>query len=173
MDNAQANEFEDGLAANDDSKAKPALAKRKWFGHASLATRIALINILGLIILSAGILYFNQFRQSLINSRVESLLVQGQIIAAAIAGSATADTSSIVIDPGKLGDATGTEGNTDFSQTDYDQAAFAVSCGAVQAPEDWDGLPSKLGEDWVCFDHSTINQCPDEYVTVAQPGEES
>ncbi len=131
MDNAQANEFDDGLAANDDGKAKPALAKYKWFGLASLATRIALINILGLMILSAGILYFNQFRQSLINSRVESLLVQGQIIAAAIAGSATADTSSIVIDPGKLGDATGTEGNTDFSQTDYDFAITPDRAGPV------------------------------------------
>lgn len=131
MDNPQANEFDDGFAADDDGKAKPALPKRKWFGLASLATRIALINILGLIILSAGILYFNQFRQSLINSRVESLLVQGQIIAAAIAGSATADTSSIVIDPGKLGDATGNDRSIDLSATDYDFAITPDRAGPV------------------------------------------
>ena len=131
MENTQANEFEDGLAADDDGKAKPTSAKRKWFGFASLASRIALTNILGLIILSGGILYFNQFRQSLINSRVESLLVQGQIIAAAIAGSATADTSSIVIDPGKLGDATGNDRSSDLSQTDYDFAITPDRAGPV------------------------------------------
>ena len=131
MDNTQASEIDDGPAADDAGKAKPALAKRKWFGLASLASRIALINILGLLILSAGILYFNQFRQSLINSRVESLLVQGQIIAAAIAGSATADTSSIVIDPGKLGDAIGNDKTTDLSQTDYDFAITPDRAGPV------------------------------------------
>ena len=68
----------------------------------SLVARIALINILGLLLLSLGILYFNQLRQGLINARSESLMVQGQIIASAIAGAATADTSSIVIDPEKL-----------------------------------------------------------------------
>lgn len=72
----------------------------------SLTGRIALINILGLVILALGILYFNQYRQSLINARVQSLMVQGQIIAAAIAGSATADTSSIVINPDQLDDKT-------------------------------------------------------------------
>jgi len=68
----------------------------------SLVARIALINILGLLLLSLGILYFNQLRQGLINARSESLMVQGQIIASAIAGAATADTSTIVIDPEKL-----------------------------------------------------------------------
>jgi len=67
-----------------------------------LAARITLINILGLLLLSVGILYFNQLRQGLINARSESLMVQGQIIASAIAGAATADTSTIVIDPDKL-----------------------------------------------------------------------
>ncbi|MEO9169337.1 MAG: stimulus-sensing domain-containing protein [Aestuariivirga sp.] len=68
----------------------------------SLATRIALINILGLLMLSLGILYFNQLRQGLINARSESLMVQAQIIASAIAGAATVDTSTIVINPDKL-----------------------------------------------------------------------
>jgi hypothetical protein len=63
-------------------------------------------------------------------------------------------------------------GDTLLLQSDYDQAAFAVSCGAIEAPPDWDGLPSKLGEDWACFDPSTICCCPDEYLGVAQPGEE-
>lgn len=69
-----------------------------------LASRIVLLNLLGLIILVSGILYFNQFRQGLIDARVQSLTTQAQIIAAAVAGSATVDTGSIVIDPDSLAD---------------------------------------------------------------------
>lgn len=68
-------------------------------GPLSLTTRIALINVLGLLVLALGILYFNQFREGLIDARAQSLMTQAQIIAGAIAGSATADTSSIVINP--------------------------------------------------------------------------
>lgn len=71
---------------------------------ARLTSRIILLNVGGLIILVSGILYFNQFRQGLIDARVQSLLTQGQIIAAAIASEASADTGSIVIDPDKLMD---------------------------------------------------------------------
>ena len=52
--------------------------------------------------LVAGILYLNQFRDGLIDARVESLLTQGEIIAGAIAASATVETDSISIDPEKL-----------------------------------------------------------------------
>lgn len=69
-----------------------------------LTGRIVLLNLLGLVILVSGILYFNQFRQGLIDARVQSLTTQAHIIAAAIAGSATIDTGSIVIDPDSLSD---------------------------------------------------------------------
>ena len=52
--------------------------------------------------LVAGILYLNQFRDGLIDARVESLMTQGEIIAGAIAASATVETNSISIDPEKL-----------------------------------------------------------------------
>jgi len=58
-------------------------------------------------------------------------------------------------------------------QSDFDQAAFAVHCGSIKAPEDWDGLPSQLGDDWVRLDPSTIDCCPDDYLDLAEPGEES
>ena len=80
-----------------------------------LTSRIVMLNLLGLIILVSGILYFNQFRQGLIDARVQSLTTQAQIIAAAIAGSATVDTGSIVIDPDSLDD------NTDDTLPDADQ----------------------------------------------------
>ena len=113
MDQQDRHEAED-FTDVDEAHQQP-LNRRSFFNRiapGSLTSRIALINILGLVILTLGILYFNQFRQSLINARVQSLMVQGQIIAAAIAGSATADTSSIVIDPQQLNDQTAPDAGT-------------------------------------------------------------
>jgi two-component system sensor histidine kinase ChvG len=68
----------------------------------SLTRRIVFLNLAGLLALLLGILYLSQFRAGLIDSRVQSLLVQGEIIAAAIAASATVETDSITIDPERL-----------------------------------------------------------------------
>jgi two-component system, OmpR family, sensor histidine kinase ChvG len=68
----------------------------------SLTRRIVLLNLAALIALVAGIMYLNQFRAGLIDTRVQSLLVQGQIIAAAIAAQASVETNAITIDPDKL-----------------------------------------------------------------------
>lgn len=107
---------------------KPSRGILSRLAPTSLMARIALINILGLVILAIGILYFNQFRQGLINARVQSLLVQGQIIAAAIAGSATADTSSIVINPDSLDDS---NGSTDAEQSSLDFPISPETAGPV------------------------------------------
>ncbi len=68
----------------------------------SLTRRIVLLNLAGLVALFVGFLYLNQFREGLIEARVQSLLIQGEIIAGAIASSATVDTDTIRIDPDKL-----------------------------------------------------------------------
>jgi two-component system, OmpR family, sensor histidine kinase ChvG len=117
----QAIERLDGEDASDQTQGLGLAAKpraRFWdrFAPGSLAARIFLINLLGLVILAIGILYFNQFRQSLIDARAQSLRTQAQIIAAAIAGSATVDTSSIVIDPNSLDE--GPDPATDGDQPD-------------------------------------------------------
>jgi two-component system, OmpR family, sensor histidine kinase ChvG len=67
-----------------------------------LTRRIVLLNLGGLAALLIGFLYLNQFREGLIDARVKSLQVQAEIIAAAIAASATVETDSIAIDPEKL-----------------------------------------------------------------------
>ncbi|MBL8893581.1 MAG: stimulus-sensing domain-containing protein, partial [Rhizobiales bacterium] len=96
-------DFEDSVQAD-----VPAVERRSllWWIHrlapARLTSRIVLLNLAGLVVLVTGILYFNQFRQGLIDARVESLLPQAHIIAAAVAGSASVDTGSIVIDPDTL-----------------------------------------------------------------------
>jgi two-component system sensor histidine kinase ChvG len=68
----------------------------------SLARRILLLNLGGLVLLLLGFLWINQTRLSVIDSRVQSLFTQGEIIAAAIAGSATLNTDAISIDPERL-----------------------------------------------------------------------
>ena len=68
----------------------------------SLTRRIVSLNLAGLLALVIGILYLSQFRAGLIDARVQSLLVQGEIIAGAIAASATAEPGTITLDPERL-----------------------------------------------------------------------
>jgi two-component system sensor histidine kinase ChvG len=68
----------------------------------SLVRRIVVLNLAGLVAMLAGILYLNQFRAGLIEARVQSLQIQGEIMAGAIAASATVEIDTITIDPDKL-----------------------------------------------------------------------
>ena len=110
------------MAMEAEIKQTPAVAKRparplpsylgrlnirlqRFLGHhifSSLTRRILFLNLAALCVLVIGILYLNQFRDGLIEARVESLMTQGEIIAGAIAASATVETDSISIDPEKL-----------------------------------------------------------------------
>jgi two-component system sensor histidine kinase ChvG len=78
-----------------------------WRGAVSrfaspLTRRIILLNLGGLFALLIGFLYLNQFREGLIDARIQSLETQSEIIASAIASSATVDTDAITVDPEKL-----------------------------------------------------------------------
>src|SRR5215470_11258537 len=68
----------------------------------SLTRRIVILNLAGLIALVGGIFYLNQFREGLIDARVQALLTQGEIMASAVAASATTGGNPIQIDPEKL-----------------------------------------------------------------------
>ncbi|WP_428032626.1 stimulus-sensing domain-containing protein [Ancylobacter sp.] len=68
----------------------------------SLTRRIVLLNLVGMCVLVSGILYLSEFRAGLIDARVQSLIVQGEIIAGAIAASAQVETNAITIDPERL-----------------------------------------------------------------------
>jgi two-component system sensor histidine kinase ChvG len=70
----------------------------------SLTRRIVSLNLAGLVALVACILYLSQFRAGLIDARAQSLQVSAEIIAGAIAASATVDTNTITIDPDRLTD---------------------------------------------------------------------
>jgi two-component system, OmpR family, sensor histidine kinase ChvG len=92
---------------------QPRLARIRRFAQAvwsffvaqsfsSLTRRIVILNLAGLVALVTGVLYLSQFRAGLIDARVQSLLVQSEIIAGAIAASATVDTDAITFDPNRL-----------------------------------------------------------------------
>src|ERR671912_505110 len=97
------------LASEDEPVARGAVARLRQVGRvlaqrasSSLTRRIVVLNLAGLVALLVGFLYLNQFREGLIEARVQSLLIQGEIIAGAIASSATVETNAINIDPDKL-----------------------------------------------------------------------
>ena len=68
----------------------------------SLTRRIVSLNLAGLIALVASILYLSQFRAGLIDARAQTLMTQAEIIASAIAASATVETNTITVDPDRL-----------------------------------------------------------------------
>jgi two-component system sensor histidine kinase ChvG len=78
---------------------KGPLGRALW---SSLARRIVVLNVAGLLVLLTGVLWLNQTRIGVIDARVESLTTQAEVMAAAIASSATVDTDTITIDPDRL-----------------------------------------------------------------------
>jgi two-component system sensor histidine kinase ChvG len=83
------------------------LSYRGWqffvrHSFSSLTRRIVFLNLTGLLALVIGILYLSQFRAGLIEARIQSLLVQGEIMAGAIASSATAEQDTIAFDLDRL-----------------------------------------------------------------------
>ncbi len=114
LDRTAENETRD---RDEATSASPAAAKRDglfrrlWLSawgffvaqsFSSLTRRIVFLNLTGLVALLIGVMYLSQFRAGLIDARVQSLLVQSEIIAGAIAASATVETDSITIDPDRL-----------------------------------------------------------------------
>jgi two-component system sensor histidine kinase ChvG len=77
------------------------------FLSASLARRIFLSNLLGLAVLLGGMLWLSQHQAWLISARVESLKIQGEIIAAAIASNASIDTDRLAFEQDRLPEADG------------------------------------------------------------------
>jgi two-component system sensor histidine kinase ChvG len=77
------------------------------FVSATLARRIFVSNLLGLVVLLGGMLWLSQHQAWLIAAKVESLKIQGEIIAAAIASNATIDTDRLAFDQDRLPEADG------------------------------------------------------------------
>ncbi|TDI61780.1 MAG: HAMP domain-containing protein [Alphaproteobacteria bacterium] len=66
-----------------------------------LTGKILLLNILALAILVSGILYFNQFRSSLVQTRLGVLITEAQMVAAALGESASGGADTRNVDVGQ------------------------------------------------------------------------
>jgi two-component system sensor histidine kinase ChvG len=80
------------------------VAGRRWqtfplvrFVAGSLLRRILVASLAGLVVMIGGILYFSENNAWLIDAKRESLRVQGEILAAAIAGDARVETGRLII----------------------------------------------------------------------------
>lgn len=77
------------------------LLRRKRRRHrrfSKLTRRILAINVIALAILVGGVLYLDQFRKSLIESRVAELTVEGEIIAGALAEAASIGSEAVKVE---------------------------------------------------------------------------
>jgi len=72
----------------------------RFFGQ-SLARRIFFSNVVGLVVLLTGIFWVSQQHALLITAKRESLRVQAEIIASAIAANASVSTNVLTFDPGR------------------------------------------------------------------------
>lgn len=68
----------------------------------SLTRRIAFLNLAGLVALFVGFLWLNQTRLGVIDARSQSLSLQAELIAGAIAGALPTEPDSLELDPDKL-----------------------------------------------------------------------
>src|SRR5262249_18916204 len=101
---------EEAGRADDALPAKRPGRLRRWWQFlvtqpfSSLTHRILFLNVAGLVALVVGVLLLSQFRAGLIDARIQTLMVQADMIAGAIATSATveSDSSPITIDPDRL-----------------------------------------------------------------------
>lgn len=66
-----------------------AMPERRWRRLSPLTRRILFVNSIPLAILVAGLLYLDDYRRSLIDAKLDALITQGTIIAAAIGEAAT------------------------------------------------------------------------------------
>jgi two-component system, OmpR family, sensor histidine kinase ChvG len=78
----------------------------------TLLRRIIFANLIGLVVLLSGIFYLGQHHAWLIQAKRDSLVAQGEVIAAAIAANATRekDTGRIVLNPDMLPEIDGERG---------------------------------------------------------------
>jgi len=83
-----------------DGKGRRARPSRlRWLPGSRLGRLIIALNVLGLAVLIAGSLVLNEFRQGLVNARIDSLTTQGELMAAIIDQAATVGDPLPAMDP--------------------------------------------------------------------------
>ena len=87
--------------ANPDRRSADAERGRKapWWPGSRLGRTIIVLNLLGLAILITGALVLNELRRGLINARIDSLAIQGEVIANVIDRAATVGEPEPALEP--------------------------------------------------------------------------
>jgi len=55
-----------------------------------------------------------------------------------------------------------------YIQSDWEKAEFGVESMAIKAPDDWDGQPSNLPDEWWEAEWEDITECPEYYKNNAE-----
>ncbi|WP_201154704.1 stimulus-sensing domain-containing protein [Rhodothalassium salexigens] len=75
------------------------IGRLRWLPISPLTLRILAVNVLALAMLLGGVLYLNQFQDKMIDRRIEALAVRAEILAGAIAESASGGPEAAAVDP--------------------------------------------------------------------------
>ena len=96
----------DTATANPDRRPAEAEQGRKspWWPGSRLGRTIIVLNLLGLAILITGALVLNELRRGLINARIDSLTIQGEVIANVIDRAATVGEPEPALEPSLAND---------------------------------------------------------------------
>jgi two-component system sensor histidine kinase ChvG len=87
--------------------AEPALdwlARQRWLGglFSSVVGKIVALNLLGLLVLTSAILFFSPIQASLVQAKLEGMILESEVIADSIAATATRESDRVVVDPDLL-----------------------------------------------------------------------
>ncbi len=77
------------------------LARQRWLGSniSSLVGKIVALNLFGLLFLTMAILFFSPIQASLVQSKLESLISEAEILATSIGAMATRESDRVAIAP--------------------------------------------------------------------------
>jgi len=80
------------------------------------------------------------------------------------------DKINCTVDEDRMGNLTVKfeDGTSIYIQSDWEKAEFGVDCGIIKAPDDWDGQPDKLPDEWWEKDFDSITECSDYYKNSAE-----
>jgi len=98
------------------------------FSFNTIALHIIVLNFVALLILVGGILYLNQFREGLVDAKVNSLLTQGKIIAQAIGQTSNPEDEAFTAQSGATTDISAAS----FSGPESDLSAMAFKIDPEQ-----------------------------------------
>lgn len=116
----------------------------KTHSLSSLTRRIVITNLVALLVLALGILYLSQFKAGLIDARVHSLRIQGEIVAGAIASQASAEPADALLR--RLVAPTQTRARVYNNSGELLLDTLPISADARLAAEDYVKGPQFLGQ---------------------------